>query len=247
VTLDIHSGQSYSPVLRNLYLFENTHPKISLYYGNNEITSMKKEIYKEIYIVGAGGHTRSIINVLEYNKFYILGIYDDSYNCIRNETINGHKLVGKINDIVENINIVLSIGDNRKREKYFKKYQHQIVKANLIHPKAYIDKNVAIGDFNQILANVYVNSNTQIRNNNILNTGCIIEHECIIGSHNHISVGSIMCGRVTIEDRCFFGAGSVVIDKLKICSDVIVGANAVVVKDINEPGTYVGNPAKKIK
>jgi len=32
-----------------------------------------------------------------------------------------------------------------------------------------------------------------------------------------------------------------------ICDNVVIGAGAVVTKDILEPGTYVGNPAKKIK
>jgi serine acetyltransferase len=32
-----------------------------------------------------------------------------------------------------------------------------------------------------------------------------------------------------------------------VCEDVIVGMNSGVVKDIKEPGTYIGTPAKKIK
>jgi len=32
-----------------------------------------------------------------------------------------------------------------------------------------------------------------------------------------------------------------------VCDDVVIGAGAVVTKDITEPGTYVGNPAKKIR
>lgn len=34
--------------------------------------------------------------------------------------------------------------------------------------------------------------------------------------------------------------------KITICNFVTIGAGAVVVKDITEPGTYVGNPIKKI-
>ena len=62
-----------------------------------------------------------------------------------------------------------------------------------------------------------------------------------------MAVGAILCGRTVIGNRCMIGAGAVVIDQIKICDDVTVGANAVVVKDITVPGTYVGNPARKIK
>jgi acetyltransferase-like isoleucine patch superfamily enzyme len=33
---------------------------------------------------------------------------------------------------------------------------------------------------------------------------------------------------------------------VEICEGVIIGAGAVVTKNINEPGTYAGNPAKKV-
>mmetsp|Transcript_62902 Transcript_62902/g.109826 ORF Transcript_62902/g.109826 Transcript_62902/m.109826 type:complete len:92 (+) Transcript_62902:2-277(+) len=33
---------------------------------------------------------------------------------------------------------------------------------------------------------------------------------------------------------------------VKICDNVVLGAGAVATKDINEPGVYVGNPARKL-
>jgi serine acetyltransferase len=42
------------------------------------------------------------------------------------------------------------------------------------------------------------------------------------------------------------GTNSSVREKIKISNDVIVGMNAAVVKNIEESGTYVGVPVKKI-
>jgi UDP-N-acetylbacillosamine N-acetyltransferase len=42
-------------------------------------------------------------------------------------------------------------------------------------------------------------------------------------------------------------SGSVLIDKISVCDDVIIGAGSVVIKNITESGTYVGNPARKVK
>lgn len=41
--------------------------------------------------------------------------------------------------------------------------------------------------------------------------------------------------------------GSSVINNLRVCADCIIGAGAVVVRNIEEPGVYVGVPSKKIK
>lgn len=57
---------------------------------------------------------------------------------------------------------------------------------------------------------------------------------------------SLKRGSVVIGKYCFVGAGVVIIPGIKICDEVIIGAGAVVVKDITEPGTYAGVPAKKI-
>jgi len=198
-----------------------------------------------VYIIGAGGHARSLINLLELNSYFIRGIYDTNFK--RNETINGYRLLGTPKDIKKNARLVLAIGDNQKRKFCFKGFYKKLIKKNIIHPLAIIEKRVVLGECNQIFAGAYINSNVVIGNNNIINTKCVIEHEVVIGNHNHISVGTIICGRACIGDNCFIGAGAVVIDKITICDDVTVGANAVVVDNITKQGTYVGIPARRIK
>lgn len=44
----------------------------------------------------------------------------------------------------------------------------------------------------------------------------------------------------------YISTGVRIIGPVHITDNVVLGANAVVVKDINEPGTYVGVPARKI-
>lgn len=202
---------------------------------------------KEIIIMGAGGQTRSLIPLLIQNEFIITGILDDTYDALNEEVICNVKLIGAFNDYKKDIPVVLAIGDNIKRRELFQKYQSDILKENVCHSTSIIDKDAVLGNSNQIFGRTFINSMVFIGDDNIINTGSILEHEVKIGSHNHISVGSIICGRVSIGDNCFIGAGAVVIDKLTICSNVFIGANSVVIKSITLPGTYAGNPARKIK
>jgi acetyltransferase-like isoleucine patch superfamily enzyme len=39
---------------------------------------------------------------------------------------------------------------------------------------------------------------------------------------------------------------NVTILPVSICADVIIGAGGVVTRDITEPGTYAGNPARRM-
>jgi acetyltransferase-like isoleucine patch superfamily enzyme len=84
-----------------------------------------------------------------------------------------------------------------------------------------------------------------------------------IGSHVHVNVGAFMTrskvgdfttvgpkatigGDVTIGARCLIGANASIRNLVSICDDVTVGCGTVVVKDITEPGVYVGNPARRL-
>ena len=74
-----------------------------------------------------------------------------------------------------------------------------------------------------------------------------IEHDCIIEDNVHIGSGAILTGGTHIGKNSFIAAGAIIIQNINISQDTLIGAGAVVVKDINEPGVYVGNPARKIK
>lgn len=200
-----------------------------------------------IYILGAGGHTRSLINLMEQNKLMIGGVFDDSFKETADEKISGYSVIGRFNDLPGEGRIILSLGNNFQREAFFLSYHGRLYKENLIHTFSYIESNSIMGCSNQVFARAYINSEVKIGDNNIINSGAILEHEVTIGSHNHISVGAIVCGRVKIGSNCFIGAGAVIIDKLSICNNVTIGANSVVIHNINEKGTYVGNPARKVK
>ena len=56
-----------------------------------------------------------------------------------------------------------------------------------------------------------------------------------------------MAGTVSVGTGTWIGIGSAVINNIGITGNCIIGAGAVVTRDITEPGTYVGVPARKIK
>lgn len=202
---------------------------------------------KQVVVLGAGGHARSVIALLQDCGYTVRGIFDRSYQAGSDEQILGVPVVGREEDIPTEVPVVLALGDNKKRGEAFGRFQAQIVEEAIIHPSVTIHASVQMGRANLLFPKSFLNAEAKIGDNNIINSGCIIEHECQIGSNTHISVGSILAGRVSVGSGCFIGAGAIVRDGISICKNVLIGAGGVVVRNLKEPGTYVGNPLKGLR
>ncbi|MDA7803423.1 acetyltransferase [Crocinitomix sp.] len=203
---------------------------------------------KTLQIIGAGGHTRSLLSLLdELDCYNIEGVYDNSYAKFPDEIIGNYHLKGNLNALSATKELlVVSIGNNAKRKAFVDQFSDCLLKENLISKFAIIRDDVVFGFSNQIFPQVFINSLATVGNHCIVNSKALIEHESSIGDFCHIAVGAIICGRVKVGNNCMIGAGSVIKNNIKICDDVIIGAGAVVVNNIDSPGTYVGNPLRRI-
>lgn len=107
-----------------------------------------------------------------------------------------------------------------------------------------IEDGVIIGPYTTIVRAVL--DETTIRYGTCIGSHCNIGHNAFIGAntmiHPHVSIG----GSASIGNNCYLGIGSMIRDHVVICDNVRIGIGAVVVKSINTPGTYIGNPAKRI-
>lgn len=80
----------------------------------------------------------------------------------------------------------------------------------------------------------------------IINTHATVDHDCVLGDDVHVAPGATLSGGVRIGDHCMIGTGANLIHSVKVCPGVLIGAGATVIGDINEPGVYVGTPARRI-
>ena len=62
-----------------------------------------------------------------------------------------------------------------------------------------------------------------------------------------MAAARVLAGEVEVGDCTYLGTGAVVLPGIRIAADVIVGAGAVVTENIDEAGTYVGVPARRLK
>lgn len=165
--------------------------------------------------------------------------------------IKDYEVLGKVSECENlqksdpDLQFVIAIGNNSVREQIFQTYDLNY--ATIIHPSATIGLGVEIEEGTVVMANASINANAKIGKNAIINTGAIIEHDNQIGDYVHVSPNGTLCGTVTVGEKTHIGAVAVIKNNIQIASNCIIGVGAAVVKDIEEPGTYVGVPAKNIK
>lgn len=141
------------------------------------------------------------------------------------------------------IGTVIAIGDTEVRKRMvarFVQLDFQLLDAG----KSYGNNRARSGTI--ICPGTILTDNIQIGAHCLVNLNCTIGHDCVIGDFVTFSPGANISGNVTIGNGCYIGSNAVIRDKIRICDNVVIGVGGVVVKDITEPGIYVGNPVKKI-
>jgi UDP-N-acetylbacillosamine N-acetyltransferase len=192
-----------------------------------------------IYIYGAGGHglvVKDIAQLCGYNNILHIDDGDNEYPSF--DSLN--------KDF--SIPIVFGVGDNRVREKLFKRVEESgFTILSLMHPSSIIAKDVIIKKGTVVMANVVINTGSIIGKGVILNSSSVIEHENYIDDFVHISPNVSLAGNVSIKSKTHIGIGSSVIQLVTIGKESIVGAGAVVLKDIPNHVIAYGNPCKVIR
>ncbi len=202
---------------------------------------------KDLIIIGAGGHGRVIADIGQK-----LGIYNSIAFLDDGEAKEsmGLPIIGKTNEIEKYAmvaDIFVAIGNSKIREEYIEKLLSVGASVpTLIHPSAVIGSCVEIGVGSAVMAGTVINPCSKLGKGVILNTSSSVDHDCVIGDYCHIAVGVCVAGTVKLGNRVWLGAGSAIKNNVNICEDCIIGAGAVVVKDIEEKGTYIGVPAKRM-
>ncbi len=198
-----------------------------------------------IFIFGAGGHSKVVIDIIEnLRTFRILAIVGNSET--KQVTHQGYPVITEAE--IKNYDghtAVVAIGDNLVRSKVVSKVMREFPHMHfitLIHPSAIISKSVTIGTGTVIAAGAVVNPATTIGDHCIVNTLSSVDHDCIIGNYASIGPGSTLGGNVKIGDYTAISLGAKVIHNLEIGPHTIIGSGSTVVKKIPSEVIAFGTP-----
>jgi sugar O-acyltransferase (sialic acid O-acetyltransferase NeuD family) len=190
-------------------------------------------------IVGAGGHAKVIIEIIEESGFSVNAIIDDNPKI---KMLVGYEVT---NQKFFDAPVIVAIGDNKVRKKFVQSIDYEFGKA--IHPRANVSTRCKIGEGTVVMAGTTINSEVNIGKHCIINTNASVDHDCTIGDFVHISPKVTLAGNVTVDEGSHIGIGSTVIQGTHIGKWVTIGAGAVIIEDVPDYAVVVGVPGNIIR
>ncbi|MCH9689372.1 MAG: NeuD/PglB/VioB family sugar acetyltransferase [Gammaproteobacteria bacterium] len=201
---------------------------------------------RPIILLGAGGHAKVLLSLLQLLDFSIVGVCAPELNMKDISSWRGVRVLEEnlILDEYQADEIVLvnAIGQQPKQDvriRVFERFKTQgYYFPSLIHPLACVDTTVSLSEGVQVMASVTIQADTQVGMNTILNTGSNIDHDVFVGDHAHVAPGAVLCGGVHIEKRAFVGSGAVLAQGIRVGEAACIGAGSSIVRDVM-PGKKV--------
>ena len=192
----------------------------------------------KLALLGYGGHAREVM--FQMSKELPCFVSDD-FVCENTLPLSKFD--------PEQYKLIVAVGDSKTRKHLVDNLPSSTQFFTFIHPTAITSRfsGTTIGEGSFIGAYSIITTNIKLGKHTLLNRGNHIGHDSIIGDYFSAMPGAIVSGNVTIGNNVYMGTNSTIREEITITNNVIIGLNSGVVKNINQEGTYVGLPAKKIK
>jgi sugar O-acyltransferase (sialic acid O-acetyltransferase NeuD family) len=178
---------------------------------------------KKIILIGGGGHCESVIDVIEQEgRFQIAGIIDKP-NLVGKRVL-GYSFIGTDSDLSklsEKYGYALVTVGQIQTPELRKRLISLAVTAKfkfpvVVSPRAYIAKDVCIGDGTVIMHDALVNVSASVGNHCIINSKALIEHNAVIEDYCHISTAAVINGGSIVRQDSFVGSNSTTKEYIEI-------------------------------
>lgn len=202
-------------------------------------------------IVGAGGHGREVLDVVESlaardDSIHFVGFVADSVPDPTLVERRGADVVGGI-DVLQTMDVAytLGIGDGDARRRLDERISGWGRPAvTLVHPAATIGADVDLSPGVQLAAGARITTNVRLGRHVHLNVNAVVSHDCRVGDYSTLSPGVHLNGGVEVGTGVFLGTGAIVTPGVRIGDGAKIGAGAVVLHDVPPAATATGVPAR---
>lgn len=136
---------------------------------------------------------------------------------------------------------------NRVRALMYNKAKSKNYKmANYISSKAFVWRNVVLGENVMIFEENVLQHHVNVGNNVVLWSGNHIGHRTIIEDHAYLSSHCVVSGFCRIGKFSFLGVNCTFNDNITIAEDNIIGSGALIVKNSEKGNLLMGAPARPV-
>lgn len=201
---------------------------------------------KKLIIIGSGETGLIAYEYFQFDSFYDVVAFSVNEQYINESTINDLPVVPfetleekySINEY--EVYVAISSGKlNRNRTKVYNEAKLKGYKcASYISSKAFVWRNVEIGENCFVFEDNTLQPFVKIGNNVTLWSGNHIGHNTIIKDNCFISSHCVISGFCEIGENSFLGVNCTIENNVKIAKDNFIGAGSLIQKDTIEKGLY---------
>lgn len=209
----------------------------------------------KLIIIGAGGHAKNIIEILErLDSYDVIGVTTKEKTA--EKEFFGYPILGTDDDLPSFYqrgvrHAVIGVGGYRnnllRADRFFHVKQLGFEVVSLVDPSVFVGRSVQIGEGCVMMPRSLLNTDCRIGNNVVVHIHSFIGHESTIGDHTLISGGVNLGANVTVGEHSFVAIGATIVSGVNLGRNVLVGAGAVVVKDVPDNTTVMGVPAHPVE
>ncbi len=201
-----------------------------------------------LILIGAGGHARSCIDVIEQQGQYQIAGLIGMPEEVHTQHL-GYAVIGTENDLPELAKTyqyaLITVGQIQTAEHRIRLYQHAIQLGFqlpiIIAPTAHVSRHATLGEGSIVMHGAIVNAGARVGNNCIINTGALIEHDATVEDNCHISTGTILNGDVAVGAGSFIGSCSVIKEGVVIGKGCLVGMGLTVRHNLSDNSCFTGH------
>ncbi|MBC7694889.1 MAG: acetyltransferase, partial [Burkholderiales bacterium] len=164
-----------------------------------------------MYLYGAGGHAKVIIEIIKSYNIVISGMFDDNLYVRPLYGFNikkGIKMSGKAAFPKLELPVIISIGDNERRAEIAKLLN--VVYGIAIHPSAIISNKELIEEGAVVLQGAILQNDVSIGKHVLINTAARICNGARIGNYAHISPHGVVSENAVVGEGTHVGASAVI-------------------------------------
>jgi sugar O-acyltransferase (sialic acid O-acetyltransferase NeuD family) len=198
-----------------------------------------------LLIFGAGGHGRVVADA---------ALRSGHWSAVSASDRDGLKCQGYLSpgvpmmlpeQVPSNWAVHMAIGNNEGREREAACWGVKRL-VNVIHPAASVSGEARLGQGCFVAAMAVIAPGALVGTGVIVNHGAIVDHDVVVGDFTHVAPHVTLGGSVKLGKNILLGAGCTVLPGLTVTDGVVIGAGAVVCRHIEQAGTYIGVPARRI-
>lgn len=178
-----------------------------------------------LYVLGAGGHGRVVLDILRRAGTPAAGVFDDA----REAPLEGTPLLGPLATALGLRGGAIAAFGAPALRRYWSDAAEAagLALIRALHPAAIIAQSATVGAGSTVCAGAVIGPGARVGRHAIINTLASVDHDCAVGDNAHIAPGARLCGHVVVGADALVGAGAILLPGAVVAPGAVVPAGSV--------------------